>query len=69
MKNRKITAYFHTLAETVNDAVTAVDQEGKVICWNATTEGTYGIKREKYSRPKDWRIFSRGGYRVTSYFK
>ncbi|MFB9760604.1 PAS domain S-box protein [Ectobacillus funiculus] len=46
IENRKITAYFHTLAETVNDAVTAVDQEGKVICWNATTEGTYGIKRE-----------------------
>ncbi|MFP3123725.1 sigma 54-interacting transcriptional regulator [Ectobacillus funiculus] len=46
IENKKITAYFHTLAETVNDAVTAVDQEGKVICWNAPAEGTYGIKRE-----------------------
>ncbi|WP_342044493.1 PAS domain S-box protein [Bacillus sp. OTU530] len=46
IKNKKITAYFHTLAETVNDAVTAGDQEGKVICWNTTAEGTYGIKRE-----------------------
>ncbi len=45
IENKKVTAYFHTLAETVNDAVTAVDQEGKVICWNAPAEGTYGIKR------------------------
>ena len=46
IENKKITAYFHTLAETVNDAVTAIDQEGKVICWNTPAEGTYGIKRE-----------------------
>ncbi|NRD76836.1 sigma 54-interacting transcriptional regulator [Bacillus sp. BRMEA1] len=46
-KESKVTAYFHALAETVNDAVTAVDQEGKVICWNTTAEETYGIHREK----------------------
>ncbi|MGG1677737.1 sigma-54 interaction domain-containing protein [Neobacillus sp. NRS-1170] len=46
VENKKVTAYFHTLAETVNDAVTAVDQEGKVICWNTTAEKTYGINRE-----------------------
>ena len=46
VENKKVTAYFHTLAETVNDAVTAVDQEGKVICWNTTAEKTYEIKRE-----------------------
>lgn len=45
-ENKKVTAYFNTLAETVNDAVSAVDQEGKVICWNTTAESTYGISRE-----------------------
>lgn len=43
-ETKRLTAYFETLAETVNDAVTAVDQEGKVICWNASAERTYGIK-------------------------
>lgn len=46
MKNEELSAYFSTLAETINDAVTAVDQEGKVICWNTVAEGTYSIKRE-----------------------
>ncbi|HWO97300.1 MAG TPA: sigma 54-interacting transcriptional regulator [Bacillus sp. (in: firmicutes)] len=43
---KRLTAYFETLAETVNDAVTAVDEEGRVICWNASAERTYGIKSE-----------------------
>ncbi|GAE25418.1 transcriptional regulator [Halalkalibacter wakoensis JCM 9140] len=43
----KITSYFQTLAETVNDAVTAVDHEGAVLCWNTAAEGTYKIKREE----------------------
>ncbi len=47
METKRLTAYFETLAETVNDAVTAVDQEGKVICWNASAERTYGIKSEE----------------------
>ncbi|MDQ0884300.1 sigma-54-dependent Fis family transcriptional regulator [Peribacillus sp. V2I11] len=46
LKNEELSAYFSTLAETINDAVTAVDQEGKVICWNSVAEGTYSIKRE-----------------------
>ena len=46
LKNEELSAYFSTLAETINDAVTAVDQEGKVICWNTVAEGTYSIKRE-----------------------
>lgn len=45
-ETKRLTAYFETLAETVNDAVTAVDQDGKVICWNASAERTYGIKSE-----------------------
>ncbi len=45
-ENQRMTAYFHTLLETVNDAVTAVDQEGRVISWNSAAEQTYGIKRE-----------------------
>ncbi|WP_139367968.1 sigma-54 interaction domain-containing protein [Priestia abyssalis] len=46
-ETKRLTAYFETLAETVNDAVTAVDQEGKVICWNAAAERTYGIKSDE----------------------
>ncbi|WP_028401484.1 sigma-54 interaction domain-containing protein [Ectobacillus panaciterrae] len=46
VKTKRLNSYFHTLAETVNDAVTAVDQEGEVICWNSAAEATYGIKRE-----------------------
>ncbi|PAK38583.1 sigma-54 interaction domain-containing protein [Peribacillus simplex] len=46
LKNEELSVYFSTLAETINDAVTAVDQEGKVICWNTVAEGTYSIKRE-----------------------
>ncbi|WP_141432949.1 sigma-54-dependent Fis family transcriptional regulator [Bacillus sp. 03113] len=45
-ENSQLSAYFYTLAETINDAVTAVDQEGTVICWNSTAEGTYKIKKE-----------------------
>lgn len=45
-ENERLASYFHTLAETVNDAVTAVDHEGKVICWNHVAEQTYGIKQE-----------------------
>lgn len=46
LKNKEAWASFSTLAETINDAVTAVDQEGNVICWNTVAEGTYKIKRE-----------------------
>jgi sigma-54 dependent transcriptional regulator, acetoin dehydrogenase operon transcriptional activator AcoR len=43
----KMATYFQTLSETINDAVTAVDKEGNVICWNNTSELTYKIKKEK----------------------
>lgn len=36
-------AYFTTLAETVTDAVTAVDRNGSVICWNGVAEDIYNI--------------------------
>ena len=42
-----IKMYFQTLSETINDAVTAVDKEGNVICWNNTSELTYKIKKDK----------------------
>jgi PAS domain S-box-containing protein len=45
-ENRQISAYFHTLAETINDSVTAVDEAGKVVYWNVTAEETYKIKKE-----------------------
>lgn len=45
-ERRQTTAYFHTLAETINDSVTAVDEEGIVVGWNTTAEETYKIKKE-----------------------
>jgi PAS domain S-box-containing protein len=45
-ENKKLSEYFYTLSETVTDAVTAVDQEGNVICWNTIAESTYKIKSE-----------------------
>lgn len=45
-ENRHAHAYVSTMAETVNDAVTAVNRDGEVICWNSVAEQTYGINRE-----------------------
>ena len=45
-ENNKISAYFETLAETINDSVTAVDELGNVVYWNTTAEETYKIKKE-----------------------
>lgn len=38
-------AYFAALADTVTDAVTVVDREGAVICWNPVAEELYGLPR------------------------
>jgi len=46
VENRQISAYFQTLAETINESVTAVDQAGHVVYWNTTAEETYKIKKE-----------------------
>lgn len=45
-ENRQVSAYFQTLAETINESVTAVDQAGHVVYWNLTAEETYKIKKE-----------------------
>lgn len=45
-QNRQLLAYFQTLAETINDSVTAVDEAGEVLYWNSTAEETYKIKKE-----------------------
>ncbi|MBT2658924.1 sigma 54-interacting transcriptional regulator [Bacillus sp. ISL-18] len=45
-ENNKIAAYFETLAETISDSVTAVDESGNVVYWNTTAEETYKIKKE-----------------------
>jgi sigma-54 dependent transcriptional regulator, acetoin dehydrogenase operon transcriptional activator AcoR len=45
-ENRQTSAYFQTLAETINESVTAVDQAGHVVYWNTTAEETYKIKKE-----------------------
>ncbi|WP_121610145.1 sigma-54 interaction domain-containing protein [Mesobacillus foraminis] len=45
-ENREITAYFDTLAETINDSVTVVNEDGQVVYWNLVAEETYKIKKE-----------------------
>lgn len=45
-ERQRLASYFFTLAETVTDAVTVVDQSGTVICWNTVAEETYGIDKK-----------------------
>ncbi|MFP3718913.1 sigma 54-interacting transcriptional regulator [Niallia circulans] len=45
-ENKYIATYFETLAETMNDAVTAVDSHGTVFYWNSVAEDTYQITKE-----------------------
>lgn len=44
-EGQKWYAYFTALADTVTDAVTVVDREGAVICWNPVAEELYGLPR------------------------
>ncbi len=46
-EQQRFSSYFFTLAETVQDAVTVVDQNGTVICWNEIAEKTYGIPKKE----------------------
>ncbi|WP_231571239.1 PAS domain S-box protein [Gordoniibacillus kamchatkensis] len=46
-EKKQLTSYLDTLVETVNDAVTVVDREGRVIYWNKTAEQVYGIGKEQ----------------------
>lgn len=55
----EISAYFSALSETVNDAVTAVDREGRVICWNTVAEETYHIPRQNIMNRKIGEHFQR----------
>ncbi|MFP5111712.1 sigma-54 interaction domain-containing protein [Bacillaceae bacterium C204] len=57
-ENRQISAYFQTLAETINESVTAVDQAGHVVYWNTTAEETYKIKKEYILEKKIGEHFS-----------
>ncbi|KRE75098.1 sigma-54 interaction domain-containing protein [Paenibacillus sp. Soil750] len=45
-EGQKWYAYFAALADTVTDAVTVVDRDGAVICWNPVAEELYGLPRE-----------------------
>ena len=40
---QKRIAYFNALADTVTDAVTVVDRDGAVICWNSVAEELYHL--------------------------
>jgi PAS domain S-box-containing protein len=44
-ERQKWQAYFTALADTVTDAVTVVDRDGAVICWNPVAEELYGLPR------------------------
>lgn len=57
-QNRQLSAYFQTLAETINDSVTAVDEAGEVLYWNLTAEETYRIKKEQIIGKKIGEHFS-----------
>ncbi|WP_372661424.1 sigma-54 interaction domain-containing protein [Cohnella sp.] len=46
-EKQQLSSYLHTMVETVNDAVTAVDQEGRVIFWNQAAEQIYGITKKE----------------------
>jgi sigma-54 dependent transcriptional regulator, acetoin dehydrogenase operon transcriptional activator AcoR len=45
-EHKRIASYLSVLLETVNDAVTAIDHEGRVIFWNSEAERVYAIKKE-----------------------
>ncbi|RKN84415.1 sigma-54 interaction domain-containing protein [Paenibacillus ginsengarvi] len=45
MEQQRGAAYFAALAETVTDAVTIVDQQGKVMLWNTAAESMYSLPR------------------------
>ncbi|CAH1219901.1 Anaerobic nitric oxide reductase transcription regulator NorR [Paenibacillus allorhizoplanae] len=45
-EGQKWYAYFAALADTVTDAVTVVNRDGAVICWNPVAEELYGLPRE-----------------------
>jgi|GEM_PF-6264790 len=40
-------SYFTALAETVTDAVTVVDRNGEVICWNQVAEDLYNLPQSE----------------------
>ncbi|MEC0229396.1 sigma-54 interaction domain-containing protein [Paenibacillus alba] len=42
-EQHKWSSYFSALAETVTDAVTVVDRNGEVICWNSVAEELYHL--------------------------
>ncbi|MDO7906555.1 sigma 54-interacting transcriptional regulator [Paenibacillus sp. JX-17] len=46
-RNVELSSYFAGLADTVTDAVTAVDRNGTVIVWNAAAEELYGIPKDQ----------------------
>ncbi|OZT13058.1 sigma-54-dependent Fis family transcriptional regulator [Priestia aryabhattai] len=45
-ENEDVFSYFETLGETINDAVTVVDDKGKVVLWNTAAENTYKIAKQ-----------------------
>lgn len=58
-EKRQLSLFFETLVETVNDVVTAVDQEGRVICWNEAAEQFYGIRKDRIIGRKTSEHFER----------
>jgi sigma-54 dependent transcriptional regulator, acetoin dehydrogenase operon transcriptional activator AcoR len=46
-EQQRWSAYFSTLAETVTDAITVVDQNGAVICWNTIAEEIYDLPQDE----------------------
>lgn len=53
-------AFFDGLLDSVNDAVTIVDREGTVLCWNTVAERIYGIPRDQIVGKRIGEFFQRG---------
>ncbi|HJV45764.1 MAG TPA: PAS domain-containing protein, partial [Bacillota bacterium] len=47
MEQFYLRSYFFSLSETVTDAVTIVDKNGTVICWNTPAEEMYSIPKDE----------------------
>lgn len=45
-EKKQVTSFLDTIVETVNDAVTVVDRDGRVMYWNKTAEQVYGISKD-----------------------
>lgn len=59
-------AYYETLLETVDDAITAVDREGKIVSWNHRSEAIFDYPRNEIMGKPITRFFEQDALEVMS---